>query len=454
MYRDPVESLEPLHSRRPAAIRTLRVGMIGIGTVGSGTFRVLARNRADIAARAGRSIELVIVAARNLARAVGIVGEGVALTADAMHVATHPDVDVVVEVAGGTGPARDWVLAAIAHGKHVVTANKALLAVHGTEIFAAAREQGVVVAYEGAVAVSIPIIKALREGLAGNRIEWVAGIINGTTNFILSKMRDEGLDFAAALAQAQALGYAEADPTFDIEGIDAAHKLTLLAANAFGMPLRFADAQVEGITGLQGIDVACAEQLGFCIKLLGVARRQASGVELRVQPVLVPADHLMAHVKGSMNAVMVKSDAAGLTMYYGAGAGSEQTGSAVIADLVDVARLDGVDAAQHVPHLGVHAHATNALTVLPRAAVDTLHYLRVPVHAVSQIQAVTACLAEQKVPVRQVARAAESAGAGPQVLVLTGQVTQGTLDLAVHALQEHAAVAGAVTTLRVEELAE
>jgi homoserine dehydrogenase len=443
MYREPVESLEPLHSR-PAAIRPLRVGMIGIGTVGSGTFRVLARNQADIAARAGRSIELVIVAARNLARAATIVGDSVPLTDDPLHVATHPDVDVVVEVAGGTGPARDWVLAAIAHGKHVVTANKALLAVHGTEIFAAAREKGVAVAYEGAVAVS--------EGLAANRIEWVAGIINGTTNFILSKMRDEGLDFATALAQAQSLGYAEADPTFDIEGIDAAHKLTLLAANAFGMPLRFVDAQVEGITALQGLDVACAEQLGYRIKLLGVARRQADGVELRVQPALVPAEHLMAHVNGSMNAVMVKSDAAGLTMYYGAGAGSEQTASAVIADLVDVARLDGVHAAQHVPHLGVHAHATNALSVLPRAAVHTAHYLRVPVHAVSQIQAVAVCLAEQKVPVRQVVLAAERPGVAPQVLVLTGAVLQGTLDLAVHALQSHAEVAGSVVTLRVEAL--
>ncbi|SCX67047.1 homoserine dehydrogenase [Variovorax sp. EL159] len=451
MYRDPVESLEPLHSR-PAAIRPLRVGMIGIGTVGSGTFRVLARNRADIAARAGRAIELVIVAARNLERAATVVEGSVPLTADPLHVATHPDVDVVVEVAGGTGPARDWVLAAIAHGKHVVTANKALLAVHGTEIFAAAREKGVVVAYEGAVAVSIPIIKALREGLAANRIEWVTGIINGTTNFILSKMRDEGLDFASALAQAQSLGYAEADPTFDIEGIDAAHKLTLLAANAFGMPLRFVDAQVEGITALQGLDVACAEQLGYRIKLLGVARRKADGVELRVQPALVPADHLMAHVNGSMNAVMVKSDAAGLTMYYGAGAGSEQTASAVIADLVDVARLDGVHAANHVPHLGVHAHATNALPVLPRAAVHTAHYLRVPVHSVGQIQAVTACLAEQRVPVRQVALAAERPGVGPQVLVLTGPASQGALDLAVHALQARAEVAGPVVTLRVEAL--
>ena len=451
MYRDPVQSLQPLHSS-PAAMRPLRVGMIGIGTVGSGTFRVLARNQAEIAGRAGRPIEMAIVAARNLARAAGVVGESVPLTDDPMHVATHPGVDVLVEAAGGTGPARDWVLAAIAHGKHVVTANKALLAVHGAEIFAAARKHGVAVAYEGAVAVSIPIVKALREGLTANRIEWVAGIINGTTNFILSKMRDEGLDFAAALAQAQALGYAEADPAFDIEGIDAAHNLTLLAANAFGTPVRFADVQVEGITALQGIDVACAEQLGFRIKLLGMARRRDEGLELRVQPALVPAAHLMAHVNGSMNGIMVKGDASGVTMYYGAGAGSEQTASAVIADLVDVARLDGTHAGQRVPHLGFHAHAMSALPVLPRAAVRTSHYLRVPVHAASRIEAVAALLAGQQLPVRQVVLAAERPETGPQVLVLTGPAAQGAVDLAVHALQAHPAVAGPVTALRVEEL--
>ncbi|QSI31154.1 homoserine dehydrogenase [Variovorax sp. RKNM96] len=452
MYRDPVQSLQPLHGV-PVAMRPLRVGMIGIGTVGSGTFRVLARNQAEIAGRAGRGIEVVMVAARNLPRAAGIVGDGIPLTDDPMQVATHPDIDVLVEVAGGTGPARDWVLAAIAHGKHVVTANKALLAEHGAEIFAAARQHGVAVAYEGAVAVSIPIIKALREGLTANRIEWVAGIINGTTNFILSKMRDEGLDFAAALAEAQALGYAEADPAFDIEGIDAAHKLTLLAANAFGAPVRFADVQVEGITALQGVDVACAEQLGYRIKLLGIARRREEGVELRVQPALVPAAHLMAHVNGSMNAVMVKGDASGVTMYYGAGAGSEQTASAVIADLVDVARLDGTHAAQRVPHLGFHAHAMSELPALPRAAVRTSHYLRVPVHAAGRIEAVAALLAGQQVPVQQVVLAVERPETGPQVLVLTGPATQSVIDLAVHALQAHPAVNGAVTTLRVEELA-
>ncbi|AVO41299.1 homoserine dehydrogenase [Simplicispira suum] len=460
MFRDPVQSLETQPSPSVGAIRPLRVGMIGMGTVGAGTFRVLARNQALIAGRAGRGIEVVVVAARNLARAVGVVGTDVALTNDPMQVATHPGVDVVVEVAGGTGAAREWVLAAIAAGKHVVTANKALLAVHGSEIFAAALEHGVAVAYEGAVAVSIPIVKALREGLTANRIEWVAGIVNGTTNFILSKMRDEGLDFAAALQQAQALGYAEADPSFDIDGVDAAHKMALLAANAFGMPVRFADAQVEGITRLQGLDVACAEQLGFRIKLLGVARRREDhgvpGIELRVQPALVPATHLMAQVNGSMNGIMVKGDAAGVTMYYGAGAGSEPTASAVIADLVDVARLGGTHAAQRVPHLGFHAHAVdNALAVLPRAAVHTRHYLRVPVHSGEQTGAVGAWLATQQVPVAQVQLACDQAlppGTGPQVLVLTGAVAQATVDLAMHALAAHPAVAGPVATLRVEML--
>ena len=460
MYRDPVPSLVEAPLLPPsstAAMRPLRVGMIGIGTVGAGTFRVLARNQAEIAGRAGRGIKMVVVCARSLARAMSVVGKDVALTNDPMQVATHPDVDVLVEAAGGTGPARDWVLAAIRAGKHVVTANKALLAEHGNEIFAAARQHGVAVAYEGAVAVSIPIVKALREGLTANRIEWVAGIVNGTTNFILSKMRDEGVGFAEALAQAQALGYAEADPTFDIEGIDAAHKISLLAANAFGMPVRFADAQVEGITALQGLDVACAEQLGFRIKLLGVARRRdGEGVELRVQPALVPATHLLAHVNGSMNAVMVKGDASGVTMYYGAGAGSEPTASAVIADLVDLARLDGTRAAQRVPHLGFHASAGNeGLAVLPRAAVHTRHYLRVPVQSAQQIEAVGAWLAAQQVPVARVALACEKslpAGAGPQALVLTDAVNQATVDLAVHALGTHPAVAGPVVTLRVEML--
>jgi homoserine dehydrogenase len=451
MYRDPVQSLESLPGRA-TAIRALRVGLIGIGTVGAGTLRVLQRNHAEIAARAGRPIELVLVAARNLARAAAVAGE-VPLTDDALRVATHPEVDVVVEVAGGTGAARGWVLAAIAHGKHVVTANKALLAEHGAEIFAAARRQGVAVAYEGAVAGSIPIVKALREGLAANRIEWVAGIVNGTTNFILSRMRDAGLDFAAALAEAQALGYAEADPAFDIEGIDAAHKLTLLAANAFGAEVRLADVEVQGITALQRIDMACAEQLGYRIKLLGLARLGEAGLELRVQPALVPDSHPLAHVNGSMNGVMVKGDAAGTTLYCGAGAGSEQTASAVIADLVDVARLDGTRAAQRVPHLGFHAHAMRTLPVLPRAEVRTAHYLRVPLREAQAIEALSGWLAARQLPVRELRLATPELAEAPQLLVLTQPVPQRELDLVLHALALHPAVVGAPSTLRVEELA-
>ncbi len=452
MYRDPVPSLEA-PGLLPAATPALRVGMIGIGTVGGGTFRVLARNQRLIAARAGRGIEIVAVAARDLARAAGIVGPAVPVTADPFEVATHPEVDVVVEVAGGTGPARDWMLAAIAHGKHVVTANKALLAVHGEEIFAAARARGVAVAYEGAVAVSIPIVKALREGLVANRVEWLAGIINGTSNFILSKMRDEGLGFAEALGEAQALGYAEADPAFDVQGIDAAHKLTLLAANAFGMPLRFAEVQVEGIDGLEAADVRGAEQFGFRIKLLGVARRTPQGVELRVQPALLPAAHLLAQVNGSMNGVMVKGDAAGVTMYYGAGAGAEQTASAVIADLVDVARQAGVPPAQQVPHLGVHPHATEALPVLPRAAARGVRWLRVPLVAGQGLHALQAALAGHGVLLQRAVWADGTPAAAPEALCLTEPLVQAVLDDALRALAAHPAVRGPVKALPVETLA-
>lgn len=434
-------------------MKPIQVGLLGAGTVGSGTFKVLLRNQEEIKRRAGRGIEITMVADLDAARAREVAGEGVKVVADAREVIANPDIDIVIELIGGYGIARQLVLEAIAAGKHVVTANKALLAVHGTEIFAAAHAKGVMVAFEAAVAGGIPIIKALREGLTANSIQWLAGIINGTTNFILSKMRDEGLDFAAALAQSQALGYAEADPAFDIEGIDAAHKLTLLAANAFGTTVRLADVQVQGITALERVDVACAEQLGYRIKLLGVARRREEGVELRVQPALVPASHLMAHVSGSMNAVMVKGDASGVTMYYGAGAGSEQTASAVIADLVDVARLDGTHAAQRVPHLGFHAHAMSALPALPRAEACGAHYLRIPVHAASQIEAVSGWLAGQQVPVQQVALAAAQPGMGAQLLVLTQPVRQGTMDLALHALHAHPSVAGKVTALCVEALA-
>lgn len=461
MFNDP--QLRPLPgsaSRCATQPMVLRVGLIGIGTVGGGTWAVLRRNQALIAARAGRSIEIIAVAARNLERA-GAVLQGAAdvlLTSDPLRVATHPDVDVVVEAAGGTGPARDWVLAAIAHGKHVVTANKALLAVHGQEIFAAAAQQGVAVAYEGAVAASLPIIKALREGLTANRIDWVAGIINGTSNFILTRMRDDGVDFAAALAEAQALGYAEADPAFDVDGVDAAHKAALLAANAFGMPVRFDQAHVEGIRTLQPLDVACARQLGFCIKLLGIARRQGDGVQLRVHPALVPAKHLLAQVDGSMNGVLVKADASGVTMYYGAGAGAEQTASAVIADLVDVARLHPDAAAQQrVPALAFHPWAQAdlpALPVLPMGEVVTCHYLRMPVATSDAAQAlagIAPALERCQVPVQSVQLYSEPA-AGLHVLVLTQPARDADAASAAQTLQAMPACAGPVVRMRVERL--
>lgn len=386
MYQDhfTLSAGSPAGRAAPAAPAPLRVGLLGLGTVGGGTLAVLLRNAELIAARAGRRIEVRMVAVRNLPRAAAtlaqLLGESssarVQLTDDPQTLINNPEVDVVVEVMGGTTLARTLVLQAIANGKHVVTANKALLAEHGSEIFAAAQARGVVVAYEGAVAVSIPIIKALREGLTANRIEWVAGIINGTTNFILSAMRERGLSFATALAEAQALGYAEADPTFDVQGIDAAHKLTLLAANAFGVPPQFADVQVHGITDLDAADVAFAERWGYRVKLLGIAKRRGNVLELRVHPTLLPTDHLLAQVQGSMNAVMVKSDAAGITLYYGAGAGAEQTGSAVIADLVDLARSASLPAQQRVPALGFQSGALSAMPVVVADDVQSAFYVR------------------------------------------------------------------------------
>ena len=399
MFNDPhLRPLPAAHAATAPTLPALRVGMIGLGTVGTGVWQVLRRNQALIAARAGRRIEIVSVAVRKLPRAAGVLGDapGVLLTDDPLQVATHPDVDVVLELAGGTGPARGWVLAALAQGKHVVTANKALLAVHGHTLFAAAAQHGVVLAYEGAVAGSVPVIKALREGLAANRIDAVAGIINGTSNFILTSMRDACVDFASALAEAQALGYAEADPAFDVDGVDAAHKLALLAANAFGTPVRFDAVHVQGIRTLQALDVAAAAHLGYTVKLLGIARRQPGGVELRVHPTLLPTHQLLAQVDGAMNGVLVHGDAAGPALYCGAGAGGEQTASAVIADLVDVARLptDGGNAQQRVPALGFHAAACADLPVLPMAEVVTPHYLRLQPRAGVSEAEVTQALAQ------------------------------------------------------------
>jgi homoserine dehydrogenase len=357
----------------------IKIGLLGLGTVGLGTFRVLQRNQEEIRRRAGRGIEIAAIAVRDVAKARAAVGPGLPITTSGDDVVRHPDIDIVVELMGGTEPARSLVLQAIARGKHVVTANKALLAHHGNEIFAAASDKGVMVAFEGAVAGGIPIIKALREGLTANRIEWIAGIINGTSNFILSEMRARGLPFADVLAEAQRLGYAEADPTFDIEGIDAAHKLTLLASIAFGVPINFAAAYTEGIGNLAAEDIRYAEQLGYRIKLLGIAKRTAQGVELRVHPTLVPTQRLLASVEGAMNAVLVKGDAVGVTLYYGKGAGAEPTASAVVADLVDVTRMHTADPENRVPHLAFQAEH---MADLPWLSIDdtvTSYYFRMRV---------------------------------------------------------------------------
>ena len=357
-------------------MKPVKVGILGLGTVGSGTFNVLKRNQKEIRGRAGRGIEVVMVADRDVERARKIVGGDCEVVSDGNLVVNNPDIDIVVELIGGYDVAKDFVLKAIANGKHVVTANKALLALHGNEIFQAAQEKKVIVAFEAAVAGGIPIIKALREGLTANRIEWIAGIINGTTNFILSEMREKGLDFDTVLKEAQALGYAEADPTFDIEGYDAAHKVTIMSALAFGIPVQFNKAHVEGINKLNAIDIKYAEQLGYRIKLLGITKRMPDGIELRVHPTLIPAKRLIANVEGAMNAVLVNSDAVGATLYYGKGAGSEPTASAVIADLVDIARLESVNPEHRVPPLAFQPDAMKNTPVLPMSEVTTSYYLR------------------------------------------------------------------------------
>ena len=360
-------------------MKPVKVGILGLGTVGSGTFNVLKRNQKEIRGRAGRGIEVAMVADRDVERARKIVGGDCEVVSDGNLVVNNPDIDIVVELIGGYDVAKDFVLKAIANGKHVVTANKALLALHGNEIFQAAQEKKVIVAFEAAVAGGIPIIKALREGLTANRIEWIAGIINGTTNFILSEMREKGLDFDTVLKEAQALGYAEADPTFDIEGYDAAHKVTIMSALAFGIPVQFNKAHVEGINKLNAIDIKYAEQLGYRIKLLGITKRMPDGIELRVHPTLIPAKRLIANVEGAMNAVLVNSDAVGATLYYGKGAGSEPTASAVIADLVDIARLESVNPEHRVPPLAFQPDAMKNTPVLPMSEVTTSYYLRMQV---------------------------------------------------------------------------
>ncbi|WP_284334805.1 homoserine dehydrogenase [Comamonas sp. NoAH] len=443
-------------------MKPIQVGLLGIGTVGSGTFNVLQRNQEEIRRRAGRGIEIAMVADLDTTRAKQVVGDAAKVVGDAREVIANPDIDVVVELIGGYGIAKALVLEAIAAGKHVVTANKALLAVHGTEIFKAAAEKGVIVAYEAAVAGGIPIIKALREGLTANSIQWVAGIINGTTNFILSEMRDKGLDFDVVLKEAQRLGYAEADPTFDIEGVDAAHKATLMSAIAFGIPVQFDKAYVEGITKLAGADIKYAEQLGYRIKLLGITKRTDKGVELRVHPSLIPAKRLIANVEGAMNAVVVHGDAVGTTLYYGKGAGSEPTASAVIADLVDIARLHGADPAHSVPALAFQAHtlaaAGNELPVLPMAEIVTSYYLRIRVADEAGVLAkITSLLASAGISIDAVLQreADEVGGEGStqtDLIILTHDTREGEMDKALAEIQGLPTVLAPITRIRKEEL--
>ena len=443
-------------------MKPIQVGLLGIGTVGSGVFNVLRRNQDEISRRAGRGIEIAMVADLDVDRARAIVGEGVQVVNDARAVIANPEIDIVVELIGGYGIAKALVLEAIAAGKHVVTANKALLAVHGTEIFAAASAKNVMVAYEAAVAGGIPIIKALREGLTANRIQWIAGIINGTTNFILSEMRDKGLDFDVVLKEAQRLGYAEADPTFDIEGVDAAHKATLMSAIAFGIPVQFDKAHVEGITKLSAADIKYAEQLGYRIKLLGITKRGEKGIELRVHPSLVPSKRLIANVEGAMNAVVVHGDAVGTTLYYGKGAGSEPTASAVIADLVDITRLQTADPEHRVPHLAFQANTLDAamasLPVLPMSEIVTSYYLRLRVADQPGVLAkVTSLVAEAGISIDAVLQreADEVGGEGStqtDLIILTHDTKEGTMQAAIAQMQQLPTVLAPITFIRKEEL--
>jgi homoserine dehydrogenase len=440
------------------AMKPIQVGLLGIGTVGSGTFNVLRRNQAEIMRRAGRGIEITMVADLDLARAQSLVGPEVKVVNDARLVIANPDIDIVIELIGGYGIAKALVLEAIAAGKHVVTANKALLAVHGTEIFAAAQAKGVMVAFEAAVAGGIPIIKALREGLTANSIQWVAGIINGTTNFILSEMRDKGLDFSVVLQEAQRLGYAEADPTFDIEGVDAAHKVTLMSAIAFGIPVQFDKAYIEGITQLGAVDIKYAEQLGYRIKLLGVTKRTGKGIELRVHPSLVPTQRLIANVEGAMNAVMVQGDAVGTTLYYGKGAGSEPTASAVIADLVDITRLHTADPLNRVPHLAFQPNAMSDLNVMPMSEIVTSYYLRLRVADEAGVLAqLTGLLAGAGISIdavlqREADQVSQVGENQTDVIILTHDTREGTMNEVLTQMQALPTVLAPITRIRKEEL--
>ena len=434
-------------------MESIKVGLLGLGVVGGGTWKVLARNAGEISRRAGRSIEVTRVAVRDIAKARTLLGQAVELGTDPFEVVRDPSIDIVVELIGGDTLARELVLEAIAQGKHVVTANKALLAKHGTEIFAAASAKGVMVAFEAAVAGGIPIIKAMREGLTANRIEWVAGIINGTTNFILSEMRTRGLPFATVLAEAQKLGYAEADPTFDIEGVDAAHKLTLLASLAFGIPVQFDRAHIEGISKLDSVDIKLAERLGYRIKLLGITKRRSNGIELRVHPALVPSASLLANVEGAMNAVLVRGDAVGQTLYYGKGAGEEPTASAVVADLVDVTRLHTADPEHRVPHLAFQPDAMADTPILSIEDVVTSYYLRMTVADQPGVLAdIARMLADAEISIGSMIQQPSDADGSADLIFLTHQALERNINAAIARIEALKFVRSSVTRLRVESL--
>jgi len=435
-------------------LKPIRVGLLGIGTVGGGTWEVLKRNAGEIRRRAGRAITITQVADKAVSRARRITRGKAKILSDAFAVVRSPDIDIVVELIGGTRVAKDLVLEAIANGKHVVTANKALLATHGNRIFAAAQKKGVMVAFEAAVAGGVPIIKALREGLSANRIEWIAGIINGTSNFILSEMRDKGLSFDAALADAQARGYAEADPTFDIEGVDAAHKLTILSALAFGIPMQLAKCFREGIQNLGRADISYAEELGYRIKLLGITKKTQKGIELRVHPTLVPARRLIANVEGVMNAILVKGDAAGPTLYYGAGAGALPTASAVVADLVDVTRLITADPEHRVPHLAFQPDQLSDVPVLDVSEIETSYYLRMRVVDKPGVLArVTRILADSRISIDAMVQKEPGEGESRvDIVMLTHLALEKNVERAMRRIERLPTVVGKVTRLRLESL--
>lgn len=437
-------------------MKQLNVGILGLGTVGGGTYTVLTRNAAEITRRTGVEIKVVQVADRNLDHAKTVTAANVALTDDAFAVVNNPDVDVVVELIGGYTLSKELVLKAIANKKHVVTANKALIALHGNEIFAAAQANNVIVAFEAAVAGGIPIIKALREGLGANRIEWVAGIINGTTNFILTEMREKGLNFSDVLGEAQRLGYAEADPTFDVEGIDAAHKLTIMSAIAFGMPMKFEQAYTEGITKLQQVDIKYAEELGYRVKLLGITKRTDKGVELRVHPTLIPEKRLVANVNGAMNAVVVKGDAVGPTLYYGAGAGAEPTASAVVADLMDVARLIDASSAQRVPYLAFQPDQVQDLPILPIDEIQSAYYLRLRASDKPGVLAeVTKILGDRNISIdAMMQKEPDENETEADIVILTHITIEKNMNAAIAAIEALAAITGKVVRIRMEELAK